>query len=153
VLADRGLLDAALAVYDDCIQEGNRRGVRLEYIARYRKAALLLYLGNISHARKELGRLSADEPDFEDYAGLLDQIRAPDNATVREPIPEEVRFAVWRRDQGRCVRCGGQENLEFDHIIPLSNGGSNSERNVELLCETCNRKPIGPLPDDRERGQ
>jgi 5-methylcytosine-specific restriction endonuclease McrA len=46
---------------------------------------------------------------------------------------------VWRRDQGRCVKCGSQEGLEFDHIIPVSRGGSNTARNLQLLCENCNR--------------
>lgn len=58
----------------------------------------------------------------------------------REPIPESVRHEVWRRDQGRCVDCGSRENLEFDHIIPVSKGGSNTARNLELRCETCNRQ-------------
>lgn len=57
----------------------------------------------------------------------------------RAPIPESVRHEVWRRDQGRCVDCGSRENLEFDHIIPFSRGGSNTARNLELRCETCNR--------------
>ena len=57
----------------------------------------------------------------------------------RERLSPEVRRAVWIRDQGRCVRCGGRERLEFDHIIPVSRGGGNTERNIELLCETCNR--------------
>ena len=30
--------------------------------------------------------------------------------------------------------------LEFDHIIPWSQGGSNTARNLELRCESCNRK-------------
>jgi 5-methylcytosine-specific restriction endonuclease McrA len=58
----------------------------------------------------------------------------------REPIPEDVKFAVWRRDGGRCVICGSKEKLEFDHIIPVSKGGSNTVRNIQLLCESCNRK-------------
>jgi hypothetical protein len=57
----------------------------------------------------------------------------------REPIPEHVRLFVWRRDKGQCVRCGSRERLEFDHIIPVVAGGSNTERNVQLLCEPCNR--------------
>lgn len=57
----------------------------------------------------------------------------------REPISEAVRMFVWRRDQGRCTKCGSNEKLEFDHIIPLSKGGGNSERNIQLLCEPCNR--------------
>ena len=58
----------------------------------------------------------------------------------REVIPEAVRIAVWRRDGGKCVKCGSRKNLEYDHIIPLSKGGSNTVRNIELLCEKCNRK-------------
>jgi hypothetical protein len=57
----------------------------------------------------------------------------------REPIPEQVRLFVWRRDQGQCVRCASRERLEFDHIIPVTAGGSNTERNIQLLCESCNR--------------
>jgi 5-methylcytosine-specific restriction endonuclease McrA len=57
----------------------------------------------------------------------------------RKPISENVRIAVWRRDQGKCVSCGSRENLEYDHIIPISRGGNNTVRNIELLCEKCNR--------------
>ena len=62
-----------------------------------------------------------------------------DSTIAREPISEDVRLFVWRRDLGRCVRCGNTQNLEFDHIIPLSKGRSNTERNLQLLCERCNR--------------
>ena len=55
-------------------------------------------------------------------------------------IPERVRHEVWRRDMGRCVQCDTQEMLEFDHIIPFSKGGSNTARNLQLLCEKCNRR-------------
>jgi len=61
------------------------------------------------------------------------------DGAAREPIPEHVRLFVWRRDKGQCVRCGSRERLEFDHIIPVVAGGSNTERNIQLLCESCNR--------------
>jgi HNH endonuclease len=59
---------------------------------------------------------------------------------AREAIPKRVRHEVWRRDQGRCVDCGSRERLEFDHIIPVGKGGSNTARNIELRCEACNRR-------------
>jgi len=57
----------------------------------------------------------------------------------REAIPDDVKMYVWNRDSGKCVKCGSQEKLEFDHIIPLSKGGSDTARNIQLLCENCNR--------------
>jgi hypothetical protein len=61
------------------------------------------------------------------------------NSYERRRIPENVRIEVWRRDGGRCARCGSRERLEYDHIVPISKGGSNTARNIELLCEKCNR--------------
>ena len=54
-------------------------------------------------------------------------------------ISQEVKDRVWNRDNGKCVECGSNENLEFDHIIPFSKGGANTYRNLQLLCEHCNR--------------
>jgi hypothetical protein len=60
--------------------------------------------------------------------------------TKREAISAEDKRFVWKRDDGRCVKCGSQNRLEFDHIIPVSKGGSNTARNLQLLCESCNRR-------------
>jgi hypothetical protein len=63
----------------------------------------------------------------------------------REPIPQDVQDKVWVRDSGKCVICGSSENLEFDHIIPFSKGGSSTYRNIQLLCEKCNRQKTNKI--------
>ena len=74
--------------------------------------------------RKYLPGSETEKPREEDY----------------RKIPEDVRIYVWRRDEGKCRKCGSKEKLEYDHIIPVSKGGSNTARNIELLCEKCNRE-------------
>ncbi len=54
-------------------------------------------------------------------------------------IPQEVKSAVWQRDQGKCVQCGASDYLEYDHIIPHSKGGASTVNNVQLLCRRCNQ--------------
>ena len=76
---------------------------------------------------------------FERLRHKFDLAQHTEPRTDRTGIPEQVRIAVWRRDNGRCVRCSSRERLEYDHIVPVSRGGSNTVRNIELLCETCNR--------------
>jgi hypothetical protein len=63
----------------------------------------------------------------------------------REPIPDRIKIYVWNRDGGKCVRCGSQRNLEYDHIIPIAMGGSSTARNIQLLCQDCNRSKGGSL--------
>jgi hypothetical protein len=89
----------------------------------------------IKHAvlteEKALEKLRQEVEAFEAFERL--------DPTPREPIPEHVKMFVWQRDRGRCVKCGSQERLEYDHVISLAKGGSNTERNLQLLCESCNR--------------
>jgi HNH endonuclease len=61
-------------------------------------------------------------------------------------IPFPVRARVARRDNYTCQVCGKHlkdEELEFDHLIPLSKGGSSDEHNIRLTCIDCNRRKAG----------
>ena len=73
----------------------------------------------------------------------MDEAAGP--PTARAPIPDDVKLFIWKRDGGQCVRCGSQIDLEFDHVIPLAMGGSNSARNLQILCGSCNRAKGGSL--------
>lgn len=51
---------------------------------------------------------------------------------------EEAWQAISDRHDARCLRCGSTEDLTRDHIIPLSNGGSDYASNLQPLCRSCN---------------
>lgn len=57
-------------------------------------------------------------------------------------IPFKIKVRVVRRDNYTCQHCGKHlldNEVEFDHIIPLSKGGSSEEHNIRLMCFKCNR--------------
>lgn len=57
-------------------------------------------------------------------------------------IPAAVRVSVLHRDGYKCIFCGRsarQVQLEVDHIVPFSKGGSNDPSNLQTLCIDCNR--------------
>jgi hypothetical protein len=50
-------------------------------------------------------------------------------------IPSEVKLEVWKRDKGKCIICGSNKNLHFDHDLPFSKGGTSlTAKNIQLLC-------------------
>ena len=71
-------------------------------------------------------RLS-DRPD--------EPVQAAELEEFRRAIPAWVKQVVYKRDRGRCVICGAQDQLHFDHELPFSRGGSGlTPDNVRILC-------------------
>lgn len=57
-------------------------------------------------------------------------------------IPFKIKIRVVRRDNYTCQKCQKHlqdDEVEFDHIIPISKGGSTEEQNIRLTCFKCNR--------------
>src|SRR5713101_7097575 len=63
-------------------------------------------------------RLEAVEED-EDLT-----LPVPDHPLRRRVIPTAVKLEVWKRDGGKCVLCGANDDLHFDHDLPYSLGGT-----------------------------
>jgi 5-methylcytosine-specific restriction endonuclease McrA len=59
-------------------------------------------------------------------------VRVPYRAAV--PL---TRRAVFARDGGRCVYCGGVAT-SIDHVVPRSRGGRHTWDNVVSACRRCN---------------
>lgn len=61
----------------------------------------------------------------------------------RAEVSNELRFYILKRDGHRCQKCGISdkfENLEIDHIKPISKGGKSTPDNLQTLCHQCNKE-------------
>ncbi len=60
-------------------------------------------------------------------------------------ISETLKSQVRQRANGLCEYCHAIEKWQFvqftiDHVMPVSQGGSNNLQNLALACFHCNRK-------------
>jgi hypothetical protein len=66
-----------------------------------------------------------------------------DDRRVTRAIPRDVMLKVVRRDGQVCADCRvniPDDQIEFDHIIPIARGGPTTTENLRILCRSCNRK-------------
>jgi hypothetical protein len=127
---DAGLLDEDEDVHEDPYEDWSSLDLVLRAEALKRKNDVA---HTVSRAKASVGA-SVGASSLGSGAGY-----------ERRSIAQDVKMFVWQRDQGKCVYCGDNRDLEFDHIIPVSMGGSNTARNLQLLCEPCNRSKGGNL--------
>jgi len=143
--------------------ERTRREIRLPYdllndtrfrqLSDARKAHLLCLLllaarmdNLLPNHRLKLERLIG-ATEILDLSALADFIKvaalerlSPEDHRASNRIPDRVRAAVMVRDGGRCRICYRAINLQIDHIVPVSKGGTSEESNLQTLCGRCNRR-------------
>ncbi len=108
-----------------------------------------MWRGAVVSARAELGdqdiaallaeRAAREARRLERARAVQAQQAAAPASPGRRPIPRELRREVWERDGGRCVECGTDFDLQYDHVIPVALGGATTAENLQLLCGPCNR--------------
>jgi 5-methylcytosine-specific restriction endonuclease McrA len=60
------------------------------------------------------------------------------------------RRNLFARDQNRCQYCGKRRptsELSLDHVVPRSQGGTNTWTNIVCACITCNVRKGGRTPE------
>ena len=69
-----------------------------------------------------------------------------DTGVKKRYIPEKIKQAVWKRDEGHCSyvspdgkKCGEKNFLELDHVHPWSLDGESTPENLRLLCRMHNQ--------------
>ena len=118
------------------------------------------------HSDGDLIALTTDELTYEQRAALIAACESRIARFLAErgegvwsglietlPVPESIRYQVLARDR-KCLLCGAGPDaiqLQVDHIIPRSQGGSNDIANLQVLCATCNRGKSNR--DDRDFNQ
>jgi 5-methylcytosine-specific restriction endonuclease McrA len=61
------------------------------------------------------------------------------------------RFNIYARDDNTCQYCGRRHpraDLNLDHVVPRSRGGSTSWENVVCSCVPCNLRKGGRTPEE-----
>ncbi len=73
---------------------------------------------------------------------LCSHEKSPGN--IRQYPNAQQKRDVLQRDNNRCQLCGAtDENMQFDHNIPLERHGITEVHNLQLLCRTCNIEKRG----------
>ncbi len=90
--------------------------------------------------------------------GLVDRmIRVPRVLLlmVYDRLPKKsIRFSrlnIYLRDKNTCQYCGRfypKYELNLDHVVPRSRGGTSSWDNIVCSCIDCNRRKGGSLPNE-----
>lgn len=62
---------------------------------------------------------------------------------------DRLFVSVGRRDGFWCAACRGCNDLELDHVLPVSLGGSSGLDNLQLLCAPCNNQKGATYVDFR----
>jgi 5-methylcytosine-specific restriction endonuclease McrA len=134
------------------------------HVTTVRRAFTLLYIGLARAVDEEFKTFDFDSwaalsvaVQYEDSIGLVGRtIRIPRVIMLQayDRLPKRhVRFSrlnIYTRDRNTCQYCGRvfpKSELNLDHVIPRSQGGTSCWENIVCCCLACNRVKGGRTPE------
>ena len=134
------------------------------HVTTVKRALTLLYQGAAKAVNEQYELFNFDDwrelhpQDGEPQIGLVcGVIRVPRVILLvsYDRLPKRhVRFSrlnIFLRDKNTCQYCGktmSRKELNIDHVVPRSRGGTSTWTNVVCSCFECNRKKGGRTPDE-----
>lgn len=100
------------------------------------KAARAAYMRQYTEAHREQHNARAREW-WANHPGLKAAQRISRRGSGRLSVAQIAE--VYERDRHMCAVCCSTENLQVDHIVPVSRGGRSVMSNMQILCATCNQ--------------
>ena len=87
-------------------------------------------------------RIEADQGLFQEIIARRDIPKRTDLGDIPRYNAPENKTRLYGEQEGYCNGCGEHfqmRNLEVDHIIAETSGGTDHIENLQLLCSHCNR--------------
>lgn len=143
------------------------RSFHAVHIADWRKAVSMVYQGHAEVVDEDLA--SYDFSTWAELSALMEESPAGfvHSSSLRFAIPEIIRLTRYdrlpRRDVAftrhniyehyryRCCYCGGRftsAELNLDHVVPRSRGGTANWENIVTACIPCNTRKANCLPQE-----
>lgn len=63
------------------------------------------------------------------------KIKRKKQGIVYRGVNSNVRRKIVSRDEGKCALCGSEVDVQVHHIVPSSEGGTDSFENLICLCD------------------
>lgn len=112
--------------------DGNQYNKRMQNVSKIRR----LKLFDTDFVYKVINILDNQYQRYRSY-NSRERVRRKASCYTSKP---EIRQKIFDIHGEVCLKCGGKDDIQLDHIVSVRRGGENSINNIQPLCKTCNIK-------------